>query len=138
MIYLTEDNILAFIQVEHLSTLTAQNPTAADDIEQAEMERMAGYLNVRYDYSKCFQQLPIGAKYAIIQSTLLDLVLYEMHKKISPKNIPDLRVQARKDAITWLEQTASGYIAPILPIKADEPTGPLRYGNSSEKTVQFF
>ena len=135
MIYLALIDFESYISTTHLNEITSSNPLLLNDVELSCIEEMKGYLNVRYDAVKCFD-VP---KIEIIKAKLLDLVIYEIHARISPKNVPELRVNRKKDAIQWLEKTASGYIAPLLPIKAIEATQtPLRYGNSKPKTEQYY
>jgi len=39
---------------------------------------------------------------------MTDVVLYHLHSRIAPRNIPDLRVKRYDDAIAWLKQCAKG------------------------------
>ena len=43
-----------------------------------------------------------------IVQIMIDLVLYELHSRIAPRNIPELRVMRYKDAICWLEDASQG------------------------------
>jgi hypothetical protein len=137
MIYLALTDFKPYIQSAHLDEITESDPLVLDDIELACIEEMKGYLNVRYDPEACFNTTN---RIPIIKSTLLDLAIYEVHARISPKNIPTLRENRQKKALEWLEKTASGYIAPLLPIKDDTatPSTPLRYGSTNTKTQNFF
>lgn len=40
----------------------------------------------------------------------IDIVLYHLHKTISPRNIPELRVKNYKDALNYLDELAKGNI----------------------------
>ena len=46
---------------------------------------------------------------------LCDIVLYHLHTRIAPRNIPDLRVKRYDDAIAWLRMCAEGSVTPNLP-----------------------
>ncbi len=47
---------------------------------------------------------------------MIDVVLYHIHSRIAPRNIPDLRVKRYDDAISWLKSCAKGdYITASLP-----------------------
>lgn len=46
----------------------------------------------------------------------VDIVLYHVHKRIAPQNIPDLRVKAYDDACLWLKSCAKGSVSPNLPL----------------------
>jgi phage gp36-like protein len=39
---------------------------------------------------------------------MVDIVLYHIHTRIAPHNIPDIRVKRYDDAITWLKNAAKG------------------------------
>ena len=39
---------------------------------------------------------------------MIDIVLYHLHSRIAPHNIPDLRVKRYDDAIKWLKDCAKG------------------------------
>ncbi|QCW20345.1 DUF1320 domain-containing protein [Flavobacterium phage FPSV-S1] len=40
---------------------------------------------------------------ALIKRYTVDIVLYELHSRINPRNIPEFRIQRRDDAIAWLK-----------------------------------
>ncbi|MFA5420272.1 MAG: phage protein Gp36 family protein, partial [Bacteroidales bacterium] len=69
---------------------------------------------------------------------LADITLYNLHTRLMPDNIPKLRQTRYDNAIAWLEKVADGFIAPILPIKTNSPTTPLRYGNSSTTQNPYY
>ena len=39
---------------------------------------------------------------ALIKRYVIDIVLYELHSRINPRNTPEFRIQRRDDAIKWL------------------------------------
>jgi len=41
-------------------------------------------------------------------SSIVDIVLYNLHSRIAPRNIPDLRVKRYDDTIKWLRNCAKG------------------------------
>lgn len=49
-------------------------------------------------------------------SYVIDLCLYHVHSRISPRNIPDLRVKRYDDAIAWLKMAGRGEITAALPL----------------------
>lgn len=44
----------------------------------------------------------------------IDMTLYHLHKRIAPRNIPELRVKCYDDAVIWLSKCADGKIIPNL------------------------
>lgn len=59
----------------------------------------------------------------LIKKILVNLAIFELHKLISPKNIPDFRLEAKDDAMTLLGKIESGKVTANLPIFFDEDKG---------------
>ena len=59
----------------------------------------------------------------LIKKILVNLAIFELHKLISPKNIPDFRLEAKDDAMTLLGKIESGKVTADLPIFFDEEKG---------------
>ena len=59
---------------------------------------------------------------------IVDIALYHVHSRISPRNIPDLRVKRYDDAIKWLKMAAKGEITPNLPMIKPEQGSRIRFG----------
>lgn len=47
---------------------------------------------------------------------LIDIVLYHVHCRIAPRNIPDLRIKRYDDAVDWLKKCATGGVTPNIPL----------------------
>lgn len=60
----------------------------------------------------------------LIKKILVNLAIFELHKLINPRNIPDLRGEAKDDAMSILKDIKKGTITPPdLPIFFDEDRG---------------
>lgn len=59
----------------------------------------------------------------LIKKILVNLAIFELHKLINPRNIPDLRGEAKDDAMNLLKDIKKGTISPDLPIFFDENRG---------------
>jgi len=46
---------------------------------------------------------------------LIDITLYHLHSRINPRNIPDLRLTRRDEAVKWLTMISKGDITIDLP-----------------------
>lgn len=137
MVFITKAELLSAIDTATLTEISEGNDTNIDTAEAEAMDEMFGYLNVRFDGDAVFAKTGTERSPSIMQR-LKDILIYRLHISISPDNIPALRKDLYSEAINWLEKVASGYINPKLPVKATEPTTPLRYGNSAEKQEQYF
>ncbi len=68
-----------------------------------------------------------------IKKILVNLAIFELHKLINPRNIPDLRGEAKDDAMSLLQDIKKGSISPDLPIFFDETKGQTITFNSNLK-----
>lgn len=59
-----------------------------------------------------------------------DIVLYHLHARIAPRNIPELRVKRYDDAKEWLKMCAEGAITPNLPLIQPRQGNRIRYGGN--------
>jgi hypothetical protein len=65
---------------------------------------------------------------------LIDIILYHLHSRIAPRNIPELRVKRYDDAIAWLKQCAKGeFITGGLPLLQPRQGMRIRHGGSLQK-----
>lgn len=147
MTILTIADLLALIEQDILDQITGGDDTIIDTAEISAIGEVTGYLNIRYDAGKCLNRDLIEADppthdgyngIATVLEKLTDITLYHLHARVMPDNIPTLRERRYENAINWLEKVSSGFIAPILPIKSESPTTPLRYGNSSATENKYY
>lgn len=66
-----------------------------------------------------------------------DIVLYHLHTRIAPRNIPELRVKRYDDAIAWLQMCAKGDITPNLPKLQPTQGGRIRWGSSIRQNNSY-
>jgi len=59
----------------------------------------------------------------LMKKIVVNLALFELHKLINPRNIPDLRLEAKDDMMRLLGKIESGKNTPDLPIFFDEDKG---------------
>lgn len=136
MILLTKDDLLTLIDLYTLDTVTGGDDTLLDSMEANAIEEMTAYLNARYNTDTIFD--PAEDTNKLVKLYLCDIILYHLHTRISPDNIPELRKDRYQNARDWLEKAADGFTSPILPTKEDSATMPIRYGSSSPKTDQYY
>ena len=70
---------------------------------------------------------------------MLEMVLYEIHKVINPRNIPQLRIDAYNECMNTLEKISKGSITADLPIyeKQDELGQRVDWGTSSSNNYNW-
>jgi phage gp36-like protein len=61
---------------------------------------------------------------------MIDIALYHVHSRISPRNIPDLRVKRYDDAVAWLKRAKDGEVTAAMPAKQPRQGGRIRFGGT--------
>lgn len=59
----------------------------------------------------------------LMKKIVINIAIFELHKLINPRNIPDLRGEAKDDSMELLKKIESGKITADLPIFFDEERG---------------
>lgn len=91
-------------------------PYIVYDASKAYAETAFIYDNVNYKFYTCIQTAPIGTlltdplfftegdtRNDLLINFMIDITLFELHKSINPRNIPDLRGIARDEAIEYMK-----------------------------------
>lgn len=103
MLYVDETDFLQVIDQDDLDVLKTGGDLNKSTIKA--VEEVASYLAVDYDTDKIFDaDAPIKSE--IIGGHIVDIALYHLHARINPRQIPEIRVQRRDDAIKWLSSVA--------------------------------
>jgi len=68
---------------------------------------------------------------------LVDICLYHLHSRISPRNIPDLRVKRYDDAKSWLKAVGKGDVTANLPLLKPSTGNRIRYGGNI-RNINFY
>jgi hypothetical protein len=79
-------------------------------------------------------------RYPMFVELAMDMTLYNLHARINPRNIPELRIERNREALDQLDAWASGTdTAEVLNINTTDSEGfSIRYGNSLDKQDNFF
>ena len=136
MDFLTKQDFLSLIDEGTLNLVTENKDELLDQAEGRAIEEMNAYLNVRYDTALVFD--PSNNRNGLIVMYLCDIVLYHLHARIAPDNIPELRKDRYTDAREWLEKAADGFTSPLLPSKEESDKLPVRFGSSMPKQQHYY
>jgi phage gp36-like protein len=124
MIFLTKENILARITPNDLDVLTGGVDQMLDEPEADAIQEVSSYLSYRYKTAEIFAPgQGEEVKNALIKRITVDVLLYNLHTRVNPRNIPEKRVELRDDGISWLKMVAnprSEVSADFLPTKETE------------------
>jgi hypothetical protein len=79
-------------------------------------------------------------RYPMFVELAMDMTLYNLHARINPRNIPELRIERNREALDQLDRWASGTdTAEVLNVNTTDSEGfSIRYGNSLDKQDNFF
>lgn len=130
MIFVADDDYQKVIKDEILSQVIQGNPAYLWDAEKASKAEMESYLRPRYDAVAIFSQTGDNRN-ALIVMYFVDIVLYHIHSRINPRQIPEIRIDRYERAIYWLKAISRGEIVPDL------PTTPTPEGTTDTTAVSF-
>ncbi len=68
---------------------------------------------------------------------VMDIALYNLHKSISPQNVPELRKDAYKVAIEWLKMCSKAEVTPELPKLQPSQGQTVRWSSKTKKTYDY-
>lgn len=134
MIFLENADLLRVIDQEHLDYLTNANEAELDAPEQTAIEELSNHINVRYNAEAAYAADP---KSALLKMYTADVLLYHLHTKAAPDNIPEKRTERYKAAISWAEKLADGFINANFPLKETKPNTTMRYGGHEKQSHYF-
>lgn len=121
MIFLTEDDFKTQIREDILSKITDANPLLLDEMELAAIEEITSYLH-RYDTAATFATTDT-ARSRLLVMYCVDVMLYHLHSRINPRQIPELRFVRYEAAKKWLESVSKGLIIASIPKLNDDTDG---------------
>ena len=122
MPFLTDEDYLSLIKTEIRTVVTDGSGTVQGAAELAAQELMEGYLRQRYNTTAVFSATGANRNPLIVMY-MCDIALYEMHSRINPRQMPDIRVKRYDDAVAWLKAVQKGTVDPKLPLKDAESDG---------------
>lgn len=138
MNYINLNDMYVVIQEAQINQLIGSNGTQqldlAVDIALAEVK---SYLIQKYD---------INAEYALtgnsrslqVRMAVVDVTLYQLHSRIAPSNIPELRQKRYDQTIAWLKGCANGRVTPELTELDITTTGSrIRFGGDVKQQNKY-
>jgi hypothetical protein len=93
MAYVDKNEFLSYVKTEVLAQITENTDSYIDTEQLKAIDTISGYLSPLYDCTVLFSQTS-EARPAIIIQAVIEITLYFLHKRINPKQIPDIRISA--------------------------------------------
>lgn len=139
MIFLKHDDFTVTIDDNLLNQIIKNQPALLDSIELMAIAEMQSYLASRFDVANIFNKQG-NQRNPLIVLYLIDIILYHLHARVSPRNISQLRVDRYNQAIEWLKMASTGIIQPDLPLKKDnmgDADDRLKWGSNPKLNQRF-
>lgn len=136
MDFLTPQDFKTLIKDKILDDVIQADETILDDMERMAIGEMASYLKRRFDTTAIFAATGEERNPVIILK-LLDMVIYHLHSRINPRQIPDLRAERYENAIKWLQDVSKDLIDPDLPTIEQPEGGIISYGSEPQRKPRW-
>jgi phage gp36-like protein len=128
--YVTTEDIQKWVADDDLSVINEQQDEIIADAEEFVRDSLNHIYDIDQEYAKVGRER---------KSTLVNLIchiaIFNMHQKVSPRNIPETRGLNYEEAVRQLKEIEKGSLLSDLPKQADEEkqkgTGKPVYGFSS-------
>ncbi|MDX1903780.1 MAG: phage protein Gp36 family protein [Thermonemataceae bacterium] len=116
MIWLTDNDIRMQIRNTVLQQIIEQNTDLLNQAELASLSEIESYLRDKYNVAAIWAS-QAEERNALLVVYAVDILLYHLHSRINPNQIPDLRIKRYDDAIAYLKAIAKGSISIQLPLQ---------------------
>lgn len=101
-------------------------------------EEITGYLKSQYNTVLIFSATG-DSRNAYIVMIMVDIVLYHIHSRINPNQVPQIRIDRYYSALDWLKAVNAGKITPDLPpLDTDNTNTVIAYGSNEKRNNNFY
>ena len=135
MSYLTNKDFSLLIQDVNLQQIINENEAIRQQAELTAIGEARSYLIQKYLFDEELAKTG-NARDPQLLNYIIDIALYHLHSRISPRNIPELRITRYKNAIAWLKMCALGNVTPKLEIQPT--TGRFIQWGSNERNTNIY
>jgi phage gp36-like protein len=119
MAFLQEEDYKLQVREYELDEITDYTEAIRLKSELAAQGEMESYLRDRYNVGEIFGAVG-DDRNPLIVMYMIDIVLYHIFSAVTPRNVPQIRMDRYDAAINWLKAVAKGTINPDLPVTEDE------------------
>jgi phage gp36-like protein len=129
MIFLNQEDFKTVIKSDNLGQMLNNDFSILDMLELSAIALIKTYLKNKYDLTNAFNAEDRNNH---MVSICIDIMLYDLYAKVSPKQVSEVRVVRYDAAIKFLEMVAKGELELDLPF-LDTYKGGIIYGNTPNK-----
>lgn len=129
MKYLEDIDLEAFIQQDQLDSLIEDDDTILDKSESYALARVSSYLSGRWNIDQEYTLSGDARNLDLVQN-VVDLTIFYIHKRTSPRAIPSHRIEAYTNAIEWLKDVNKGNLNIKIAKLTPSQVVPITYGTN--------
>jgi len=120
--FLTTDDYNVFIKQDILAEILANSDTSQNAAEMRAQSQIESYLKPRYDVVQIFTTYGDDRNYDIV-TKMTHIVLYILHKPLTPNQVPKHIIDDYTETIRWLEHVRQLKLSPDLPLLEVDDNG---------------
>lgn len=114
MIFLETADLNKQIKAGNLNSIIENNTALLDDAELAALAEMQSYLRDRFDVATIFSATGTDRN-SLLVMYLADMLLYHLHSRVAPLQMPEVRVTRYEAALEFLQDVNRGTLSLALP-----------------------
>jgi phage gp36-like protein len=128
--FIQESDYEVQVRQEIKTLLTNDNGNTLAIAERMAQDQIRAYIGGRFDMDAVFSSMGEKRDFFIVM-LVIDLTLYHLWSKRSPRNTPEVRKVRYEDALQWLTDVSTGKTPTMLP-----PLEPSEDNTVSEISIQ--
>ena len=102
------------IKQDMLERIIEGDPSIITEAELSALTEIESYLSARYNMAAVWATE--GAdRNALLVMYAVDIILYHIHSRLNPRQVPDIRADRYDAAIKWLSAVNKGNLSAALP-----------------------
>jgi phage gp36-like protein len=140
MVFLTQEDFKAQIKADVLTRIIQDDASILHQAEMQAIKEMQSYLGVRLDVANIFNRSG-SERHPLIVMFCVDILLYHVHSRLNPNQIPQLRMDRYDAAVKWCKDTGSGTLFTDLPTRPEPETttaaGNIIYSGDVKRNNRF-
>lgn len=136
MAFLVTEDYHTFITPEQLADVLEETDATLAAAEVFAQGQMESYLRARYDTVNIFNKVGAERNPDIVEK-MVHLVLYKIHKPLSPGQMPEHIQGDYTDTIAWLKAVSKLLINPDLPVPETGEKAQILFGSQTKRNNYF-
>lgn len=141
MVFVTDNDITVLIRADMLQNIIGTDNTLLNKAEKAGIKKIRTYLKSRYNVDLVFSKSG-DERDELILMYAIDIMLYDLHSRINPRKVPELRRTRYKEAMDWLKKVQQGDLSAELPLSTNNEgqqigSDTIKWGSNNKREHYF-